>query len=67
MQMQLVEIELPSVEEEFAGHCWHVDMFVAATAVEYFPSPHEVHSDDPVDVVYFPGSHAAHVPAAGPE
>ena len=65
--MQLVEIELPSGEEEFAGHCWHVDVPVAATAVEYFPSPHELQSGDPVDVVYFPGSHAAHGPPAGPE
>ena len=65
--MQLVELELPAVEEEFAGHCWHVDVPVAATAVEYFPSPHGLHASGPGDALYVPASHGVHAAPFTPD
>ena len=38
----------------------------APTAVEYVPVPQSVHTAAPVDVLYFPATHAAHVPPFGP-
>jgi hypothetical protein len=38
----------------------------APVAAEYVPAPQSVHSADPVDDLYFPATHAAHVSPTGP-
>ncbi len=67
LQVQFAIVMLAIGESEFVGQTKHATSPVAATAVEYFPCSHGLHADDPVDVVYFPGAHVAHVPPAGPE
>ena len=64
LQVQLVKAELPAGELEFVGQVMHVE--IAVTAVEYVPAPQSVQLADPVDVLYFPATHAAHVPPSGP-
>ena len=38
----------------------------APTAVEYVPVPQSVHTAAPVDVLYFPATHAVQVPPSDP-
>ena len=64
LQVQLVKAELPAGELEFVGQVMHVEITV--TAVEYVPAPQSVQLADPVDVLYFPATHAVHVPPLGP-
>ena len=63
LHVQLVKAELPAGELEFVGQVMHV---ITATAVEYVPAPQSVQLADPVDVLYFPATHAVHVPPLGP-
>jgi hypothetical protein len=51
---------------EFDGQSLHVELAEAPTAVEYVPAPQSVHRDDPVNALYFPATHAVHVPPSGP-
>ena len=44
----------------------HRTALVAPVAAEYVPAPQSVHAADPVDTLYFPASHAVHVPPTGP-
>ena len=67
LHVQLVEVKLPTGELEFDGHALHVELAEAPTAVEYVPAPQSMHRADPVDVLYFPATHAAHAPPSGPE
>jgi hypothetical protein len=64
LHVQLVKAELPPGELEFVGQVTHVE--ITATAVEYVPAPQSVQLADPVDVLYFPATHAVHVPPLGP-
>ncbi len=63
LHVQLVKAELPPGELEFVGQVTHV---ITATVVEYVPAPQSVQLADPVDVLYFPVTHAVHVPPLGP-
>jgi hypothetical protein len=38
----------------------------APVAEEYVPAPQSVHAADPVDILYFPATHAVHVSPTGP-
>jgi hypothetical protein len=49
-----------------SGSALHVELPEAPTAVEYVPAPQSVQAADPVDVLYFPATHAAHGPPFGP-
>jgi hypothetical protein len=64
LQVQLVKAELPPGELEFVGQVTHVD--IAVTAVEYVPAPQSVQLADPVDSLFFPATHAVHVPPSVP-
>ena len=64
LQVQLVKAELPAGELEFVGQVMHVE--IAVTVVEYVPAPQSVQLADPVDVLYFPATHAVQVPPLGP-
>ena len=66
-QVQLVKDELPAGELEFDGQAMHVELAEAPPAVEYVPAPQSVHEADPVAVLYFPATHVAQLPSAGPE
>jgi hypothetical protein len=61
LQVQLVKA-LPAGEFEFDGQAMHVEL----TALEYVPAPQSVHTADPVSALYFPVTHAVHVPPSGP-
>ena len=64
--IQSANSSLPDVSTYLpAGHLSHV-VPEAPTAVEYVPSPQFVQAADPVDVLYFPATHAAHGPPFGP-
>ncbi len=65
LHVQLVEAKLPTGELEFDGQAKHVEF--APTAVEYVPAPQSMHRADPVDVLYFPATHAVQVPPSAPE
>ena len=45
---------------ELAGHASHTSD-VAPTVVEYLPLPQSTQSSEPVSILYFPATHAAHV------
>ncbi len=66
MQAQLVKPRLPAGQLEFDGQTLHVELADAPTAVEYVPVPQSVHRDDPLNALYFPATHAVHVPPSGP-
>jgi ABC-type cobalt transport system substrate-binding protein len=66
LQVQLVEAALPASELESDGQALHVVLAAAFTVVEYVPAPQSVHAAAPVDVLYFPATHAVHVPPSGP-
>ena len=44
----------------------HVELAEAPTAVEYVPAAQSEQVAVPVNVLYFPASHAVHVPPSGP-
>ena len=66
LQVQLINIELPSAECVYAGHWLHVDSSISPVPVEYFPSEHCAHDDDPFTSLYVPAIHAAHAVPSGP-
>ena len=57
---QLVKDALPAAEVELDGQAMHVELPEAPTAVEYVPAPQSVQAAIPVNVLYFPATHAAH-------
>ena len=67
LQVQFVKFALPAGEVELDGQVMHVELAEAPTAVEYVPTPQSEQTADPVDVLYFPATHALHVPPSGPE
>ena len=66
LQVQLINIELPSAECVYAGHWLHVDSSISPVPVEYFPSEHCAHADDPFTSLYVPAIHAIHATPSGP-
>ncbi len=64
--MQFVIAALPSGELEFDGQVRHVELAEAPTAVEYFPVPQFEQVAVPLNALYFPATHAEHVPPSGP-
>jgi hypothetical protein len=44
-----------------------VEFDVAPTALEYFPVPQSVQTSDPVNSLYLPAAHTAHMLPSGPE
>ncbi len=66
LQVQLVKAALPTGELEFDGQAMHFELVEEPTAVEYVPAPQSEHRADPVDVLYFPATHAEQVPPSGP-
>jgi len=66
LQEQLVKAELPTGEMEIVGHLRHVCAAVAPTEIEYVPASHSVHTADPVDGLYLPGTHVVHIPPSCP-
>jgi hypothetical protein len=67
LQVQLVKPALPAGELEFDGQALHVELFAVPTAAEYVPTPQSVQVAAPVNVLYFPATHAVHGPPSGPE
>ena len=62
--MQLVTFALPEGElGESNGQATHVE---APTEVEYVPAQQSVQGAVPVDCLYFPATHAVHVPPSDP-
>jgi hypothetical protein len=57
LQVQFVTTELPAGELEFDGQTMHVEFTEDPTAVEYVPSPHCVHVEDPLIFWYEPDEH----------
>jgi hypothetical protein len=53
-------------ELEFGGQALHVELAEAPTASEYVPAPQSAQVTVPVNVLYFPATHAAHGPPFGP-
>jgi hypothetical protein len=65
--MQSDRSSLPIVSRYFpGGQQEQVFPVKAPTAAEYVPVPQSVHTAAPVDVLYFPATHAVHVPPSGP-
>ena len=65
-QVQLVIILLPSSECVLAGQSLHVDSEISPVSVEYLPSAHGEHGDDPFTSLYVPAAHAVHSTPSGP-
>ena len=63
LQVQLINIELPSAERVYAGHWLHVDSSISPVPDEYFPSEHCEHDDDPFTSLYVPAGQSLHVEA----
>jgi hypothetical protein len=66
--VQFVKAALPAGELEFDGQVMHVE---APTAVEYVPPAQSEHlpsvmAEVAFDALYFPATHAVHVPPLGP-
>jgi H2-forming N5,N10-methylenetetrahydromethanopterin dehydrogenase-like enzyme len=61
LQVQLVTTALPAGELEFGGQSLHVELAEAPKSVEYVPVAQSVHAADPVNALYVPAMHAAHV------
>ena len=60
-------VEAPFASEYVCGpHSTHVPTVEAPTAVEYVPAPQSVQLADPVDSLFFPATHAVHVPPSVP-
>ncbi len=57
---------LPGGECEFTGQLKQEPTAEAARVVEYAPAPQSRHVEAPVIILYFPASHAAHLPPSGP-
>ncbi len=66
LQVHAASAELAIGELELAGHARQVASTVAATAVEYFATAQSRHTVVPVAILYFPATHAVHVPPFGP-
>jgi hypothetical protein len=65
--MQLVTFALPEGElGKPDGQATHVELAEAPIEVEYVPAPQSVQAAVPVDSLYFPATHAVHVPPSGP-
>jgi hypothetical protein len=54
---------LPTGEDAPAGQLRHAD---TAVVVEYVPAMHCVHNSLPLELLYFPTTHAVHGPPVGP-
>ena len=63
LQLQLINIELPSGECVYAGQTLQSASDFAAIVVEYLPAPQLVHDPLPLPVLYVPAVHAAQPPA----
>lgn len=61
-----VHAELAAGEVELVEHVRQVAAAVAALTVEYFAAAQSMHADVPVNILYFPATHAVHVPPFGP-
>ena len=66
LQRHVLETLLPPGESEFAGQSVHMPEAEAPTLVEYFPAIQSVHATVPLSALYFPATHAEHVPPSGP-
>ena len=66
MQAHALSAVLPGGECEFAGQLKQEPTAEAARVVEYAPAPQSRHVEAPVIILYFPASHAAHIPPSGP-
>jgi hypothetical protein len=66
MQAHALSAVLPGGECEFAGQLKQEPTAEAARVVEYVPAPQSRHVEAPVIILYFPASHAAHIPPSGP-
>ena len=64
LQAQAVEALLAFGAIEFFGHFWHTSE-VAPTFVEYLPAIQLLHAASPDAFLYFPATHAVHVPPSG--
>ena len=64
--MQAATAELVLGELELLGHARQVATAVAAVVVEYVPAAQSVQTALPVAILYFPTTHAVHVPPSGP-
>ena len=66
LQVQLINIELPSGECVYAGHWLHDDSSTSPVPVEYLPSEHSEHVENPLTSLYVPAIHAVHAKPSGP-
>jgi hypothetical protein len=66
VHMQFVKSVDPAPEIEFAGQAVQTDSDCAAIEPEYLLSAQLVHAAEPGTVLYFPATHAVHVPPLGP-
>ena len=60
-------VVLPGGKLESNGHKSHVEIAEAPIAVEYFPTPQSLQLFDPAVSLYFPATHAVHVPPFFPD
>ena len=67
LHVQEVATELGLGELELLGHARQVAAAEAPTVVEYVPAAQSVQTALPVAILYFPTTHAVHVPPSGPE
>ena len=67
LQVQFVKAVLPAGDQEFDGQALHFELSEAPAAAEYVPAPQSVQVAVPVNVLYFPATHAVHGPPSGPE
>ena len=66
LQVQLINIELPSAECVYAGHWLHVDSSISPVSVEYLPCEHSEHGAEPFTSLYVPAMHPAHAVPSDP-
>jgi hypothetical protein len=66
LQAHVLSAVLPGGECEFTGQLKQEPTAEAAKVVEYAPAPQSRHVEAPVIILYFPASHAAHLPPSGP-
>jgi hypothetical protein len=67
LQRQLVERMLPMADTEFDEQLAQVEDAVAPVVVENLPAMQSVHTTEPFSALYFPATHAKHVPPSGPQ
>ena len=67
LQVQEARAVLGLGEFELPGHATQVDSSVAPVVGEYFAAAQSVQTALPVAILYFPTTHAVHVPPSGPE